>query len=105
MERKKLSDGEIENSLLDLDEWEAENDNLKKHFEFETFAEALAFVNKVGAIAEERDHHPDVLFGWGYAEFFLTTHDAGGITQKDFELAKAIEAIESKSEKDAAEHK
>ncbi len=93
MERKKLSDEEIETSLLDLDEWEAENDNLKKHFEFENFADALVFVNKVGAIAEARDHHPDVLFGWGYAEFFLTTHDAGGITQRDFELARAIENL------------
>lgn len=98
MERKKLSDEEIENSLLDLDEWEAENDNLKKHFEFENFADALLFVNKVGAVAEARDHHPDVLFGWGYAEFFITTHDAGGITARDFELARAIEAIEIEGE-------
>ena len=93
MERKKLSNEEIERLLLDLDEWEAENDNLKRHFEFEDFAEALAFVNRVGALAEARDHHPDVLFGWGYAEFFITTHDAGGITARDFDLAKAIEAI------------
>lgn len=94
MERKKLSDEEIENSLLDLDEWEFEDNNLKKHFEFENFAESLAFVNRVGAIAEKHDHHPDVLFGWGYAEFFITTHDAGGITARDFDLARAIEAIE-----------
>ncbi|MDQ3321306.1 MAG: 4a-hydroxytetrahydrobiopterin dehydratase [Acidobacteriota bacterium] len=98
MERKKLSDAEIENFLADLNDWEAEDNNLKKHFEFENFAESLAFVNRVGAIADERDHHPDVLFGWGYAEFFITTHDAGGITAKDFELAKAIEAIETKGE-------
>ena len=101
MERKKLSDAEIENLLLDLDEWETENDNLKKHFEFENFADALVFVNKVGAIAEARDHHPDVLFGWGYAEFFITTHDAGGITARDFELARLIEAIEIGEELDA----
>ncbi len=92
-ERKKLTDAEIENALVDLEDWEAENDNLKKHFEFENFADALAFVNKVGAIAEKRDHHPDVLFGWGYAEFFITTHDAGGITARDFELAKAIDEL------------
>lgn len=93
MERKKLSNEEIENALLDLEDWEAENDNLKKHFEFENFADALAFVNRVGEIAERRDHHPDVLFGWGYAEFFITTHDAGGITARDFELAQAIESL------------
>ena len=93
MERKKLSDEEIENSLLDLDEWEAENDNLKKHFEFENLAESLAFVNCVGAIAEKQDHHPDICFGWGYAEFSITTHDTGGLTQNDFDLAKAIENL------------
>ncbi len=91
MERKKLTDAEIEQRLADLEDWEAENNNLKKHFEFENFADALAFVNRVGAIAEKRDHHPDVLFGWGYAEFFITTHDAGGITERDFQLAKAID--------------
>lgn len=93
MERKKLTDAEIENALLDLEDWELENDNLKKHFEFETFADALAFVNKVGAVAERLDHHPDIFFGWGYAEFAITTHDAGGITARDFDLAKQIEAI------------
>ncbi len=93
MERKKLSAEEIENSLADLNDWEAENGNLKKHFEFENFAESLAFINRVGAIAEKFDHHPDILFGWGYAEFFITTHDAGGITQRDFELARAIENL------------
>ncbi len=96
MERKKMSGEEIENALTNLDDWESENDNLKKHFEFENFAEALAFVNRVGAIAERRDHHPDVLLGWGYAEFFITTHDAGGITARDFELAKDIDKISSK---------
>lgn len=95
MERKKLTDAEIETALASLEEWEAENDNLKKHFEFETFADALRFVNKVGAIAEQSDHHPDILLGWGYAEFFITTHDAGGITQRDFALAKEIDELMS----------
>lgn len=90
-----MTDAEIENSLSDLEGWELENENLKKHFEFENFAKALAFVNHVGAIAEERDHHPDVLFGWGYAEFFITTHDAGGITERDFALAREINKIKN----------
>ena len=93
MERKKLPDAEIERALEGLDEWEVENDNLKKHFEFENFADALRFVNRVGEVAEKKDHHPDVLFGWGYAEFFITTHDAGGITERDFELAREIENL------------
>lgn len=94
MGRKKLSAEEIESSLRDLSGWKVESDNLKKRFSFPNFAEALAFVNRVGDFAERRDHHPDVCFGWGYAEFSLTTHDAGGLTRNDFALAKEIDEIE-----------
>ena len=95
MERQKLTDAEIESRLAQLEEWEVEDNNLKKHFEFENFAESLDFVNQVGAIAEEMDHHPDIYFGWGYAEFFITTHDVGGgLTESDFELARKIEQLD-----------
>ncbi len=93
MARKKLSEEEIGTALADLSGWTTENKNLKKRFEFNNFAESLDFVNRVGAIAEQRDHHPDVCFGWGYAEFSITTHDTGGLTQNDFDLAKEIEEI------------
>jgi len=93
MERKKLSSEEIKDALADLDGWTAENDKLKKRFSFSNFAAALAFVNKAGEIAERRDHHPDIYFGWGYAEFFITTHDRGGITDFDVALAKEIERL------------
>ena len=93
MERKKLSAAEIEKSLGELNGWKVEDDNLKKRYSFANFAESLAFVNQVGAIAEQRDHHPDITFGWGYAEINLTTHDRGGITDFDFALAKEINAI------------
>lgn len=95
MERRKLSAEEIEANLSGLDDWTATNEKLSKKFEFANFAESLDFVNKVGAIAERRDHHPDILFGWGYAEFFITTHDRGGITDFDFALALEIEKIKS----------
>lgn len=93
MARKKLNAEEIEESLKDLDGWKVSGEKLKKRFEFENFAKSLAFVNKVGAIAEERDHHPDIYFGWGYAEFEITTHDVGGLTHNDFELALEIDEI------------
>ena len=93
MARKKLSEEEIETTLTDLSGWKTENKNLKKRFEFNNFAESLDFVNRVGAIAEERDHHPDVCFGWGYAEFSITTHDTGGLTHNDFDLARKIDGI------------
>ncbi len=93
MARKKLSAAEIETALKDLKDWKVEGVNLKKRFGFSNFAEALDFVNRAGAIAEERDHHPDILFGWGYAEFSITTHDTGGLTENDFALAKKIDEI------------
>jgi 4a-hydroxytetrahydrobiopterin dehydratase len=76
-----------------LNDWRAASEKLAKRFEFADFAASLEFVNRVGTIAERLDHHPDVLFGWGYAEFFITTHDAGGITGRDFELAKEIDEL------------
>ncbi len=93
MARKKLSAEEIVEQTSELQTWVTEDIYLKKRFNFKDFAEALEFVNKVGAIAEKLDHHPDTTFGWGYAEFAITTHDAGGLTQLDFDLAKGIEAI------------
>lgn len=93
MERKRLSVEEIESNLSGLKDWTIGNDKLSKKFEFANFAESLSFVNQVGEIAERLDHHPDVLFGWGYAEFFITTHDAGGITERDFDLAREIENL------------
>ncbi len=93
MARKKLSDEEIETALADLKGWKVEGKNLKKRFTFTNFAESLRFVNRVGKIAEAADHHPDINFGWGYAEFAITTHDTGGLTQNDFNLAEAIENI------------
>ncbi|MGI8641342.1 MAG: 4a-hydroxytetrahydrobiopterin dehydratase [Pyrinomonadaceae bacterium] len=94
MERKKLSDEEINYAITELKGWKIANGNLYKRFSFPNFAESLAFVNRVGAIAERRDHHPDICFGWGYAEFSVTTHDIGGLTQNDFDLAKEINEIQ-----------
>ena len=93
MARKKLSAEEIVERTSELETWVTEDDFLKKRFNFSNFAEALDFVNRAGAIAEKLDHHPDITFGWGYAEIALTTHDAGGLTHNDFDLAKAIEGI------------
>ena len=93
MARKKLSAEEIAERTSELKTWITEDVRLKKRFNFTDFAEALNFVNRVGAVAEKLDHHPDITFGWGYAEFSITTHDAGGLTQRDFQLAKAINEI------------
>ena len=84
---------EAADQLANTSGWTVENDGLEKRFEFENFAESLAFVNRVGEVAEAADHHPDITFGWGYAEIRTTTHDRGGVTDVDFALVKNIDAI------------
>jgi 4a-hydroxytetrahydrobiopterin dehydratase len=91
-----MSDININEVLSELNSnWRlSENqDLLSRRFELNTFAEALDLVNKIGEIAEEQGHHPDINLGWGYVEIYLSTHDIGGITDKDIILAKAIDSI------------
>ncbi|HSI89299.1 MAG TPA: 4a-hydroxytetrahydrobiopterin dehydratase [Pyrinomonadaceae bacterium] len=93
MERTKLSGDEIASRLTGIEQWTESDGKLKKRFEFKDFSESLAFVNKAGEIANAVDHHPDIRLGWGYAEFEITTHDRGGLTDHDFDLAHRIDAI------------
>ena len=79
--------------MAGLDGWKLKEDKIKKYYKFANFAEALAFVNKVGEIAERMDHHPDIKLGWGYAKVKTTTHDRDGLTDFDIELARQIDAL------------
>lgn len=91
MKREKLSAEEAAGRAAGLKGWRADDGKLKKRFEFANFAASLELVNRAGAAAEELDHHPDIKLGWGYAEFEITTHDRGGLTDFDFELARRID--------------
>jgi 4a-hydroxytetrahydrobiopterin dehydratase len=95
LNREKLSHEEIALKLGKINSWALSEDKTKisKRYAFENFADALAFVNKAGEIADEMDHHPDIKLGWGYAEFETTTHDRSGLTEFDFALAKKIEDL------------
>lgn len=73
--------------------WKEEANTISKEFTFPDFAQALAFVNKIGALAEQANHHPDIELGWGRVKITLTTHSAGKVTAKDHELAAAIDAL------------
>lgn len=93
MERRKLSEDEVAAKLGELDGWEFDDDKIEKKFKFGNFAKSLAFVNKVGQIAEDANHHPDIKFGWGYANVETTTHDRGGVTDHDLDLASKIDNL------------
>ena len=93
-ERKLLDADQLSAAVAGLDGWKADGTWLKRRLEFSNFAESLAFVNRVGELAEAADHHPDITFGWGYAEIALTTHDRGGVTDVDISLASEINELQ-----------
>ncbi len=93
MERQKLTEEEVNTALESLDSWKFDEDKIERKFKFGNFAEALAFVNQVGELAEAADHHPDIKFGWGYAKIETTTHDRDGVTDHDVALAKQIDDL------------
>jgi 4a-hydroxytetrahydrobiopterin dehydratase len=94
-----LDAAEIAKLLKELDGWEAVKEHhLLKRYTFKDFREALAFVNRVGQLSEEQGHHPDIRFGWGYAETTIWTHKIDGLTESDFILAAKIDAIKSNAE-------
>lgn len=66
---------------------------MKREYKFPDFAQALAFVGKVGELAEAANHHPDIEFGWGYVRLTLISHDKGEITERDHQLAAKIENL------------
>lgn len=73
--------------------WAREGEALVRSYELEDFGAAVAFTVQLGFVAEKRDHHPEVLIGWGKARVLWTTHDAGGITELDLELAEATDKL------------
>src|SRR3954447_15860117 len=75
-------------------DWRQEGDALVRDLEFKDFAAAMAFVNQVAEIAEERNHHPDILVhGWNKVRLTLSTHSEGGVTDNDRQLAEKIEGL------------
>jgi 4a-hydroxytetrahydrobiopterin dehydratase len=86
-----LSDDELSSSLSGLPGWQVIDGSLQKIFTMPSFMAALDLVNRVGEVAEAAGHHPDITINYNRVTFSLTTHDEGGITQKDVDLATQIE--------------
>tara|TARA_B100001123_G_scaffold377345_1_gene444731 strand:- start:429 stop:764 length:336 start_codon:yes stop_codon:yes gene_type:complete len=89
---------EIHKYLKKVDGWDVKKNNdeyyyLEKNFTFQNFLESQKFVNKVGDIAESQAHHPDIIFGWGYATVKIFTHKIKGLVESDFILAAKIDKI------------
>ncbi|PSQ02261.1 4a-hydroxytetrahydrobiopterin dehydratase [Halobacteriales archaeon QS_4_69_31] len=86
-----LSDEEIEAQLPDG--WERDGDEIVKTYEFDAYLDGVGFAAGVGGVAQDAFHHPEITIGWREVEIRLTTHDAGGITENDIDLAARIEDL------------
>jgi 4a-hydroxytetrahydrobiopterin dehydratase len=87
-----LTDEEVARALVQTP-WEREGDAIVREARFDDFAAAMAFANRVAALAEEANHHPDILVhGWNRVRLVLSTHSEGGITRSDVDLAARIDA-------------
>ncbi|HYC49783.1 MAG TPA: 4a-hydroxytetrahydrobiopterin dehydratase [Gemmatimonadaceae bacterium] len=98
----KLSDLEIRRSLTALPGWSRKGETLTKTYSFARFADGIKFVQQVAAVADGMNHHPDIDIRYTNITFSLSTHDAGGVTQRDFDLAKAIETAAGFEQKNPA---
>jgi 4a-hydroxytetrahydrobiopterin dehydratase len=87
----RLSEAEIQQRLPQLPGWERHGNEIRKAYSFKDFRGSMAFVNKVADLAEAMDHHPDIVINYAKVTLTLTSHDAGGLTDRDFKLAAKID--------------
>ncbi|MFU8841957.1 MAG: 4a-hydroxytetrahydrobiopterin dehydratase [Nitriliruptoraceae bacterium] len=80
-------------ALTELDGWELEGDTIRRELRFGTFREAIAFINRVADLADAANHHPELTNVYATVTIVLTTHDAGGVTAKDLDLAREIDRV------------
>ena len=97
MQVSKLDDKAKANALASLPEWtfDAQAGGIRRTLRFGDFAEAFGFMTRVAIIAEKTDHHPEWFNVYNRVEILLTTHDAGGLSQRDIDLARTIDAMTS----------
>ena len=89
----KLEDNQIAPALAAAPQWTRQGDAIARTFQFKDFPAAVKFVNTVAIAAEQAWHHPDIDIRWNKVKLVLTTHDAGGLTQKDFDLARQFDQL------------
>ena len=90
----KLNPDQINQQLTRLGSWHREGDELIREFKFDNFKRAIEFVNRVADQAEALNHHPDIfIHDWNQVRLSVTTHDAGGLTEKDFSLAEHVNRL------------
>lgn len=89
----QLNDAQINDALKAVPEWTRDGNAIARRFTLKSFPAALVFASTVGHLAEAADHHPDILIQWKHVTLTLSTHSAGGLTEKDFDLARQIDVL------------
>jgi len=90
---KKLKASKIKTALAAVPEWKRRRDTIARTYQFKDFPAAIKFVDAVAKLAEKAWHHPDIDIRWNKVVLALTTHDAGGLTEKDFVLARKFDRL------------
>jgi 4a-hydroxytetrahydrobiopterin dehydratase len=89
----KLSESEINEALSSVTGWALEGQCIEKSWEFRDFVEAMGFINQVALLSEKHNHHPELYNVYNRVRLIFSTHDADGLTTNDFEMARAIDAL------------
>jgi 4a-hydroxytetrahydrobiopterin dehydratase len=93
MMAKRLSEEQVAAELSSLIHWKLESGEIVRQLTFPNFVDAMIFINGVAQLAEEEGHHPDIRVVYNRVTLALSTHDAGGLTSRDFKLARRIDAL------------
>jgi 4a-hydroxytetrahydrobiopterin dehydratase len=93
LEYRKLDDSEVESAVGNLDGWAIQDGKLAKLFVFETYKDGVVFASAVGFVSDKLNHHPDIAIGYGKVKVAVNTHDVGGLSPYDFELARRIDSL------------
>ena len=88
-----LSNSDIQYAISDLNGWEFKNNAIHKIFTFKSYLNSIAFINRLAEIAEENNHHPDMVVGWCKIDVAFTSHDQGGVTTACIDMAKKSESV------------
>ena len=93
----RLDSSQVQAEVDSLTEWALNGEAIQRTFAFKNFKAAMAFVDKVAALAESQQHHPDIMIRYNKVTLTMTTHEAGGLTERDFSLARAVDELTPKS--------
>ena len=92
-DRRKLDDKEVKDELEKLPGWQLNNNQITKTYQFKNYNAGVSFTNLCAKLAEEHDHHPDILLTYGKVQVNFSTHSAGGITPLDLQMAERVEKV------------